>query len=164
MKKLALLALGLVLFAIPSHAQSADAAIGYSYFRLSNSGGLNQNGVSGSVAIYKHWFGIAGDVGFYHASPGGVSTNTSTFLFGPRLMLHNPTGISPFVQGMVGGAHVNFSGLGSATDLAYSFGGGVDLRIAPFLALRPQVDYIGIRDSGQTVNCTRVFAGIAIHF
>lgn len=164
MKKLALLALGLVLCAIPSHAQSADAAIGYSYFRLGNSNGLNQNGVSGSVAVYHHWLGLAGDFGFYHASPGGVSTNTSTFLFGPRLMVHNPTGIQPFVQGMVGGAHVNFSGIGSTTDLSFGFGGGVDIGFFPHLAFRPQVDYIGIRDSGQTLNCTRVSAGIAIHF
>lgn len=167
MKKLALLAIGLVLFAIPSHAQSADASIGYSYFRLGNSNGLNENGVSGSVAFYHHWLGLAGDFGFYHASPGGVSTNTSTFLFGPRLMLRNPTGISPFVQGMVGGAHLSASALGttaSTNDLAFSFGGGVDFRIAPFLALRPQVDYIGIRDSGQTTNCTRVSVALAIHF
>lgn len=164
MKKVALLALGLVLFAIPSHAQSADAAIGYSYFRLSNSNGLNENGVSGSVAIYHHWFGIAGDFGVYHAAPGGVSTNTYSFLFGPRLMLKNPTKINPFVQGLVGGAHLNASGLGSTNDFAFSFGGGVDLGFAPHLALRPQVDYVGIRESGQTVNCTRVSVGVAIHF
>lgn len=167
MKKLAFFALGLVLFVIPSHAQSADAAIGYSYFRLGNSNGINQNGVSGSVAIYKHWFGIAGDVGVYHASPGGVSVNTYSFLFGPRLMLKNPTKINPFVQGMVGGAHGTASAFGtstSGTDLAFSFGGGVDLGFFPHLALRPQVDYIGIRDSGQTVNCTRASVGIAIHF
>ncbi|HEV2196486.1 MAG TPA: outer membrane beta-barrel protein [Candidatus Acidoferrum sp.] len=164
MKKLALLALGLVLFAIPSHAQSADASIGYSYFRLGNSNGLNENGVSGSVAVYHHWLGLAGDFGFYHASPGGVSTNTSTFLFGPRLMLKNPTSVSPFVQGMVGGAHVNVSGFGSTTDLAFSFGGGVDIGFFPHLALRPQVDYVGIRASGQTTNCTRVSVALAIHF
>jgi opacity protein-like surface antigen len=167
MKKIALLALGLVLLAIPSHAQSADAAVGYSYFRLSNSNGLNENGVNGSVAIYHHWFGIAGDFGVYHAAPGGVSTNTYSFLFGPRLMLKNPTSVSPFVQGMVGGAHLNASALGttaSTNDLAFSFGGGVDLGFFPHLALRPQVDYIGIRDSGQTVNCTRVSVGVAIHF
>jgi len=164
MKKLALLALGLGLFAIPSHAQSADASIGYSYFRLGNSNGLNENGVSGSVAIYKHWFGIAGDFGIYHASPGGVSTNTSTFLFGPRLMLKNPSKVNPFVQGMVGGAHLTASGFGSTTDLAFSLGGGVDFPIAPFLALRPQVDYVGIHESGQTVNCTRVSVAVSIHF
>jgi hypothetical protein len=164
MKKLALLALGLVLFAIPSHAQSADASLGYSYFRLGNSNGINQNGVSGSVAVYHHWFGIAGDFGFYHASPGGISTNTSTFLFGPRLMLKNPSRINPFVQGMVGGAHFTASGFGSATDLAFSFGGGVDFPVLPFLALRPQVDYVGIHESGQTVNCTRVSVAVAVHF
>lgn len=164
MKKLALLTLGLVLFAIPSHAQSADASVGYSYFRLGNSNGLNENGVNGSVAIYHHWFGIAGDFGVYHASPAGVGTNTYTFLFGPRLMLKNPTKINPFVQGMVGGAHLNASGLGSTNDLAFSFGGGVDLGFFPHLALRPQVDYVGIRDSGQTVNCTRVSVALAIHF
>jgi len=164
MKKLALLALGLVLFAIPAHGQSADASIGYSYFRLGNSNGLNENGISGSVAVYHHWLGLAGDFGVYHASPGGVSTNTYTFLFGPRLMLKNPTKINPFVQGMVGGAHLTLSGLGSTNDLAFSFGGGVDLGIAPYLALRPQVDYISIRDSGQTVNCTRVSVALAIHF
>lgn len=164
MKKLALLAIGLVLFAIPSHAQSADASIGYSYFRLGNSNGLNENGVSGSVAVYKHWFGIAGDFGAYHASPAGVSTNTYSFLFGPRLMAKNPTRINPFVQGMVGGTHVTVSGFGSVTDFAFSVGGGVDLPIAPYLALRPQVDYVGIRESGQTTNCTRVSVGVAIHF
>lgn len=167
MKKLAVLALGLALFAIPSHAQSADASIGYSYFRLSNSNGINQNGLSGSVAVYKHWFGIAGDFGFYHASPSGVSVNTTSFLFGPRLMLKNPSRINPFVQGMIGGVHGTASAFGtsaSGTDLAFSFGGGVDLPIAPALAIRPQVDYVGIHESGQTVNCTRISVAIAVHF
>lgn len=166
MKKLALLALGLVLFAIPSHAQSADASIGYSYFRL-NSPGVNLNGVSGSVAVYKHWFGLAGDVGVYHGSPSGVSINTYSFLFGPRLMLKNPSKVNPFVQGMIGGVHGSFAAFGtsaSGTDLGFSVGGGVDLPIAPALAIRPQVDYVGIRDSGQTFNCTRISVALAIHF
>lgn len=165
MKKLALLALGLVLLAIPAHAQSADASIGYSYFRTSSNGvSIDQNGVSGSVAVYKHWFGIAGDFGFYHGSPAGISVNTSSFLFGPRLMLKNPSRINPFVQGMIGGVHGNASGIGSGTDLAFSFGGGVDLPIAPALAVRPQIDYVGIRDSGQTFNSTRISVALAIHF
>lgn len=164
MKKLALLALGLVLFAIPSRAQSADASLGYSYFRLSSSGvTINQNGVSGSFAVYHHWLGVAGDVGFYHGSPAGISLNTSSFLFGPRLMLKNPSKINPFVQGMVGGVHGSFSGA-SGTDLAFSAGVGVDLPIFPFFALRPQVDYVGIRDSGQTFNATRVSAAVVFHF
>ena len=164
MKKVIFLALGLVLFAIPSHAQSADASIGYSYFRLGNSNGLNQNGVSGSVAVYKHWFGVAADFGAYHASPAGVSTNTYTFLAGPRIMAHNPTKIEPFVQGLVGGTRLTATGFPSITDFSFSVGGGVDIGFFPHLAFRPQVDYVGIRDSGTTVNCTRASIGIAIHF
>ena len=164
MKKLLLLALGLSLFAIPSHAQSVDVSGSYSYFRLGNSNGINQNGFSGSVAYSHHWFGITGDFGVYHASPAGISTNTYTFLFGPRLTLRNPSGINPFAQALVGGSHLTASGFGSTNDFAFSVGGGVDIGIAPRLFLRPQVDYIGIRESGQTVNCTRASVGIVIHF
>lgn len=164
MKKLLLLALGLFLFAIPSHAQSADASVSYSYFRLGNSGGLNQNGVSGSVAYYpKSWIGLVGDVGAYHGSVVGVSLNTYTYMFGPRVMLRNPTKINPFVQGLVGGSRL--SGGGSSSDqLAFSVGGGVDIGILPHLSLRPQVDYVGLHNSGQTLNCTRASVGVSIRF
>src|SRR5260370_7462903 len=50
MKKLIFMFLALSAFAIPSRAQSVDVSAGYSYFRLGGSGGVNQNGVSGSVA------------------------------------------------------------------------------------------------------------------
>ena len=164
MKKLMLLATGLLLFAIPSRAQSVDASIGYSYFRLGGSNGINQNGVSGSIAFLpREWFGIVGDFGYYHASPSGISLNTSTYLFGPRLILHNPTKINPFVQGLVGGSRLAASGA-SNNQLAYSFGGGVDLGLAPALSLRPQVDYVGLNTPGQVTNCTRVSVSLAIHF
>ena len=99
MNKLILLGLGLFLFAASSRGQSIDVSGGYSYFRLGGSGGLNQNGLSGSVAYNaKHWLGVVGDVGGYHASPSGVSVNTYTYLFGPRLSFRNPGRITPFVQ------------------------------------------------------------------
>lgn len=164
MKRLLLLSLGLFLFAIPSRAQSADASIGYSYFRLGGSGGINQNGVSGSLA-YKPipYLGIVGDFGGYHASPGGASFNTYTFLFGPRIILHNPTKITPFAQFLAGAARLT-SGGGSSTDFAYSVGGGVDVGVLPHLSVRPQLDYVGIRNSGNTANCTRVSLSAVVHF
>lgn len=165
MKKLFLLALGLFLFAIPSHAQSADASIGYSYFRLGNSNGLNQNGVSGSIGYYPgHFFGLVGDFGAYHASPGGVSTNTYTYLFGPRLILRNPLKVNPFVQALAGGSHLTATGLSPSNVFAFSVGGGVDLGLLPHLYLRPQVDYVGLHNAGQTLNCTRASVGVAIRF
>ena len=164
MKKLLFLALGLVLFAIPSRAQSVDVSGSYSYFRLGNSNGINQNGVSGSIAFNPNrWFGIAGDFGAYHASPGGVSLNTYTYMFGPRLTLRNPTKINPFVQGLVGGSRLSGGGF-SSNQLAFSVGGGVDIGILPRIYLRPQIDYVGLHNSGQTLNCTRASLGVAIHF
>src|SRR5579859_7442089 len=150
MKRLLLFSLAMVLFAVPSRAQSADASIGYSYFRLGGSGGLNQNGISGSVA-YKPipFLGIVGDFGGYHASPGGVSVNTYTFLFGPRIIIHNPTNLTPFVQFLAGAARLTALG-GSSTYFAYSVGGGVDIGVLPHLALRPKLYYVRMRDSGNT--------------
>jgi hypothetical protein len=164
MKKLILLGLGLVFFTIPSRAQSFDASVGYSYFRLGGSNGINQNGISGSLAYNPNrWLGLVGDFGGYHASPVGISLNTYTYLFGPRLTLRNPTKINPFAQVLFGAAHGSFAGV-SGTDFAYSVGGGVDIGLLPHLALRPQVDYVGIRDSGTTTNCTRISVGFVVHF
>ena len=163
MKKLILLFLALSIFALSSSAQSVDASLSYSYFRLGGSGGLNQNGVSGSVAYNpKSWLGIVGDVGGYHASPGGVSVNTYTYLFGPRVTLRNPSKFNPFAQALFGGSRISSGG--SNSQFAYSLGGGVDIGLLPHMALRPQVDYIGLNTPVQRTNCTRVSVGFVVHF
>lgn len=166
MKKLIALGLGLFCFSISSRAQSVDVSVGYSYFRLGSSNGLSQNGVSGSLAFNPNrWLGIVGDFGGYHASPGGVSVNTYTYLFGPRLTARNPTKINPFVQGLVGGSRVRVgSGGGSSDQFAFSFGGGVDIGLLPHLALRPQLDYVGLHNTGVTTNCARASIGFVVHF
>jgi hypothetical protein len=168
MKRLIILFLALSVFAIPSRAQSVDASISYSYFRLGGSGGLNQNGVSGSVAYNLKswsWLGAVGDFGVYHASPAGVSVNTYTYLFGPRVTLRNPSKINPFAQALFGGSRLT-TGSGGPTfnQFAYSIGGGVDIGLLPHLAFRPQVDYVGLNTSGSRTNCTRVSAGFVVHF
>jgi hypothetical protein len=166
MKKLIILFLVLSVFAIPSGAQSVDASLSYSYFRLGGSGGVNQNGVSGSVAYNAYnWLGIVGDFGVYHASPLGVSLNTYTYLFGPRVTLRNPSKFNPFAQALFGGSRLT-TGSGGPTfnQFAYSIGGGVDIGLLPHLAFRPQVDYVGLNTTGSRTNCTRVSAGFVVHF
>ncbi|MGB2670740.1 MAG: outer membrane beta-barrel protein [Candidatus Acidiferrum sp.] len=167
MKRLFLLGLALSIFALPSHAQSsADASIGYSYFHLGGGADLSQNGISGSVA-YKPipYLGIVGDFGGYHASPGGVSLNTYTYMFGPRVILHNPTKFTPFVQFLAGAGHLTVGdGGGSTTNFAYSVGGGVDVGVLPHLALRPELDYIGLHNAGGTANCTRLSLSAVVRF
>ena len=165
MKKFIFLLLAVSLFSIPARAQSVDASLSYSYFRLGNSGGLNQNGVSGSIAYNPNrWFGIVGDIGGYHASPGGVSLNTYTYLFGPRLTFRNPSKVNPFVQALLGGSRITVgSGGGSNNQFAYSVGGGVDFGILPHLAFRPQIDYVGLNTPGGHTNCTRISVGFVVH-
>ena len=165
MRRLLLLSFGLFLFALLSYAQSVDASVSYSYFRLGGSGGINQNGISGSVAYNPNrWLGAVGDFGGYHASPGGISLNTYTYLVGPRLSLRNPSKVTPFAQVLFGGSRLTAGSGGSSNQFAYSFGGGVDIGLLPHLALRPQLDYVGLRNSGQTANCTRASLGFVVHF
>jgi hypothetical protein len=167
--------LGLLLSARPSRAQSVDVSVGYSYFHLGGGADLNQNGASGSVSYNpNHYFGIVGDFGGYHGNetfPNGaggnvnVSVNTYTYMFGPRIMAHNPTNFTPFVQFLLGGGHITVgSGGGSTNNFAYSVGGGVDIGVLPHLAIRPQLDYVGLHDSGGTANCTRVSVSAVVHF
>lgn len=172
MKKFILLSvgacLGAALFATPSRAQSFDASVGYSYFHLGGRSGpgLSQNGVSGSLAYKPNdYLGIVGDVGGYHGTIAGVSVNTYTYMFGPRIYAHNFTKVTPFVQFLLGGGHITVgSGGGSSNDFAYSVGGGVDLGVLPHLALRPQVDYVGLHNSNGTASSARVSVSAVVHF
>lgn len=166
MRKLILLGLGIFVLAAPTRAQSVDASFGYSYFHLGGGADLSQNGVSGSVA-YKPipYLGIVGDVGGYHGTLGGVSLNTYTFLAGPRIIAHNASKVTPFFQFLVGGAHLTAGGGGgSNNNFAFSAGGGVDFAVLPHLAVRPQLDYVGLHNSGGTANCTRVSISAVVHF
>jgi hypothetical protein len=164
MKKLILVGLGLFLFAIPSRAQKADASIGYSFFHLGSTPSQNQNGVSGSVAYYPYnWLGGVADFGGYHSTLLGTSINTFTYMFGPRLILRNPSKINPFGQVLFGGSRISAAG-GSVNQFAYSIGGGADIGILPKLAFRPQVDYVGLNTSGGQTKCVRVTVALAIHF
>lgn len=170
MRKTGLLVLGLSLLAVPSRAQTpaAEVSVGYSYFRLGGSNGVNQNGASGSLAYnFNNWVGGVADFGVYHGSPSGVSLNTYSFLFGPRFSYREKSHITPFAQALLGGAHLtaSFAGVsGSTTPFAWSFGGGVDYGLTDNISVRPQVDYVGLRANGTTTNCVRVSGGVVFRF
>jgi hypothetical protein len=165
------LILAAALIAGSAHAQDTprgEVSIGYSFLRLGGTGGINQNGGNISIAGYvNRWFGIVGDVGGYHSSPFGASLDTYTFLVGPRFSFRGNDKVRPFVQTLVGGAHLAAGAGGFSTSVAafvISAGGGVDLRIARHFALRPQVDYLNFRSGGQAGNAGRVSLGIVYRF
>lgn len=172
MKRLLWVALACALFAFPSHAQTtpvADASVGYSYLRVGGSGGANLNGVSASISYNANeWFGLVGDLGVYHGSPGGGSFTVTTYTFGPRFSYRASAKAVPFAQALFGGSHASASvfGLsGSSNPFAFSFGGGVDVPLGSTgkVGLRPQVDYIGLRSNGATANCVRISVAIVFH-
>jgi hypothetical protein len=109
------------------------------------------------------------DIGGYHGSPSGASINTFTFLFGPRFSYRSKSRITPFGQVLLGGSHVSasvFGISGSSNPFAWSFGGGADLPITASqnVALRPQLDYVGLHSNGGTSNCVRLSVGLVYRF
>lgn len=169
MKKLALMALALSLFALPSFGQevpSADVSAGYSYFRIAGSNGVsgtNLNGFNSSAALnLNHWLGVVGDFGVYHGSPQGIGFTTSTYTFGPRVSLRASGSFVPFVEALFGGAHASasFGGVtGTSNPFAYGGGGGVEIG-GGRIALRPEVEYLALRSNGASSNCVRVSVGV----
>ena len=166
--RLAALILLMAACAFAQGTPKADVSVGYSFLRLGSSGGVNQQG--GTIAItgnLNNWVGIVGDFGAYHSSPFGASLNTYTFLAGPRFTVNRKGSASPFVQVLVGGAHLTASAAGfsdGATPFALGAGGGVDLRISRNVALRPQIDYLALRSGGETLNALRGSFGVVIRF
>jgi Outer membrane protein beta-barrel domain len=170
MKKMKWIVMGILLLTCSASAQQAprvDVSTGYSFLRLGGSGGTSQQGGSISIAgNLNHWLGIVGDFGGYHSLPFGVRLNTYTTLLGPRFSLRTGR-VTPFVQTLFGGAHMSASVNGISagkTSFAINAGGGIDLRLSHHLALRPQVDYIALRSSGQTLNSGRASLGLVCRF
>jgi opacity protein-like surface antigen len=168
----------------------AEVGFNYSFDHWNPSGtvpSFTENGGSGTVVYnVNSLFGVAGDLGVYHAGTIGNSTplalnnTTFTYLFGPRLTWRTHSRFTPYVQGLVGGARLsNAFDAGSPTpllgtsgnDLAWEFGGGVDMRITDHIAFKPvEVDYLMVRQNEPSVlqtsiaNNLRYSAGVVFRF
>ncbi len=106
-----------------------------------------------------------------------VNFSTQQFLFGPRFTLRG-AGATAFVHVLLGANRTRLSsfptlgGLVPAqteTDFALAAGGGLDVRLSPFLALRAfQVDYIPVHQGGiinqDFAQNIRVQTGIVLRF
>jgi hypothetical protein len=131
---------------------------------------LNLSGfeASGTVNVTP-WLGAVADFGGYFGNVQGASTHLETYLFGPQIRY--PGRVSPFAHVLVGGAHESLgtSGLvpvgGTANGFAAAAGVGIDIKIAPFVSVRPiQIDYLMTRIGGGTQNQPRASAGVVFHF
>jgi opacity protein-like surface antigen len=188
MRKLMMLAAVLFIAAIPAHAQGnypvAEIFGGYSYLSFDTGADTDEDiedffdnregfhGVGFSIAgnFSKH-FGIVGDFSYHRKSNdsiiGDLKTNKYYFLFGPRVYARGDT-VTGFAHALVGGTRTKLTSddfdddfLGSRTDFALGFGGGVDINVTNSVGIRIlQVDYIPVRTDGNWFHDLRFQAGI----
>ena len=159
-----LLLLGLFfLFSVSAGAQGVDLFGGYSFERLDSSPGRNLSGieVTGQYKL-RDFFGIAADFDAHFGLPSSFDARTLDFMAGPQISF--PARISPFVHVLGGVGHISFNG---ATDnsFAVAFGGGVDMRIVPFVSWRiVQIDDLVTHHFDTVQHNARVSTGLVFRF
>jgi len=164
------LALALLLsFSPAAYALGPKADVSFGYSRLGNnvfsSGAGGLNGWEGSLNVkVKRFVGIEGDVAQYGMGAAAATPHTTVVMFGPRVTV-GTLGFHVFVHALGGMDHSsNSTGL-SQSDMAVGLGGGGDLRIFPFFAIRVSADYLGTPTQVQTNSAhERVSAGLAFRF
>ena len=130
----------------------AEVFGGYQYTRLE--GGFNTNGFNfGATGNFNSTFGITADFGSSFTTQSGVSFHNYTYTFGPQLALRANKGFTPFVHALVGGDHAtaSFAGAsGSGNGMALLAGGGVDININQYMAVRGSGDWMMLHSNGST--------------
>ena len=127
---------------------------GYSFARVAGSGGAsssNLNGGMGSIGWNaKPWLQIVGDSSYNVVTISGTKNVLYGNHFGPRYFhrSRNRWGITPFVEGLVGGSRVDTSLAGSSAYntstncISYKAGGGIDIHPSRHIDIRLfDVDY-----------------------
>ncbi|HEY1660173.1 MAG TPA: hypothetical protein VGG14_17610 [Candidatus Sulfotelmatobacter sp.] len=168
----------------PEEPTRVNAFVGYSFYstNLSTVGRASTYGweASGEVRLYR-WVGVAGDIDTHYGSQGfpicqtfpttGYVCSTFSaniiernFLVGPRLSIKKGN-LHPFVEVLVGGAHVN-AGLFQGNDncFAAALGGGVDARLTRRLSWRLKGDYLRTQFFGARQDNGRFSTGPVFRF
>jgi hypothetical protein len=126
-------------------------------------------------ATYKpgRILGYTADFSGHYGTTRGASTHLQTYLFGPQLSF--PAPVSPFLHVLIGGAHESIdSGSPNPSTItlptshgafAAALGVGIDLKVLPFVSVRPiQFDYLWTTFHGGVQSQPRVSAGVILRF
>lgn len=201
MRKCVLVTGFLLVLALPALGQDiprVEVFGGVSYARadITDIRRIDMKGWHASVAENANrWFGAVVDLSGHYRSPRNVifvgdtdHTTIYSYLFGPRFSFRKIQRVTPFVQAMVGAAHITISPeVGkvlfpnlTSTALAGAVGGGVDVAVHRNIAIRVfQADYVATRfreirrnlatgeigfiGRHRAQNNLRVSAGIVLH-
>jgi hypothetical protein len=168
-----------------SSSHQVQVAFNYSYMRANAAPGqcgcFNMMGGSGEFAV-QAWrrFSVVADLNGEFAGSSNIPGQSLALVFvtaGPRFTYysHRFSRYAPFAQGLVGVVHgfdapfPNSSGStnGAASALATFVGGGLDISVNHYLAVRPiQADY-GLSQLPNSINAHqnvfRYSAGFVLH-
>jgi len=126
---------------------------GYAFARLNGGGGTwtNLNGALGSFGWnVKPWLQIVADSSYDFVTVSGTKTVLWGNHYGPRLFgrMRNRWGITPFVEGLIGGSRADTTVSGtsgytaSVNSISYKVGGGLDMKPSRHFEIRLlDVDY-----------------------
>lgn len=144
----------------------AEISSGYSVIYVVKGFTYFMNGGSASAAFNaNNWFGVVGDFGSYQAPSGASSLTAETYTFGPRFSYRHWGRLVPYGQVLFGGLHASVADsafTGTRNAFAFTAGGGADVVLdrGERFALRPQMEYLGLRANGNTVSNFRLSVGI----
>jgi opacity protein-like surface antigen len=168
----AVLVLGFSMFAVAQDVPKVEIYGGYSYFRCNIENDdveCKLHGWDASVAINGNkWLGLVVDFGGNYGTVADTDEiKAHSLLLGPKFSIRKGR-VAPFLQGMIGVAHIK-SGEGSSADntnvFAMAFGGGLDISVNDRVAIRPfQLEYYGMKEpyTGEIIDNIRVSAGVVV--
>jgi outer membrane immunogenic protein len=157
MRKLILSVVVLLAFAVASQGQEtprAEVFAGYTGLRSNEPPAacgcfwMNGGSVSASYNL-NSWVGMAGDFGAVHSgnvNSMGLDLTIASYLFGPRVSYRKHERFTLFGQFLMGWAYQNGSLRtalsGPKNEFATSLGGGLDVKVTHYIAIRPfQLEY-----------------------
>ena len=154
-------------------APKAEVFGGYSLLRANiNGADYNTNGWDGAVTgNLNRYFGVTADISGQYRTVTNTGLSTTlhehTFLFGPTVS-YRVKKLKPFAHVLFGVSHGVFSGTSFSTQtqnvFAMEFGGGVDIKVAKHVALRPvELDWRRSSFASSTQNNLRYLAGIVLN-
>ena len=157
------------IMASDASAQNANSFrrfdINWNVLSYSRQGSVDQYGgtLGFTYHINEKW-GFVADLG--HHETGSDLLETTTYRFGPKLSNRVGTRVKTFGQFLVGGARLTVPSVGSANGFSMLMGGGVDIGIKPWLAVRAiEGGYSGIHVSGAGwSNGLRLSGGVLFRF
>lgn len=155
----------IVLLSVSSAAQDntnypkAELFGGYSWYnpggRLSTFGklpGIPKGWDAAGTFNFKKWVGFTVDIGGHYKDPA----NVTTFLVGPQFKIRSDSPFTPFVETLVGVAHIGPRTIfPDKTSTAFAGGGGFDYKINNHFQWRIlQADYIYTTYKDKLVDTT----------